>query len=105
MKKVTYITLMTCVAAGLLGACSDELVPNGGTHNSELVGFTMDCSGDSVKSRSMDSKKPFCGVLAMTSEDNSGDSLYLHHICSPHEDMIQTNKQNKENKNDILIEL
>ena len=34
-----------------------------------------------------------------------GDSLYLHHICSPHEDMIQSNKQNKENKNDILIEL
>ena len=95
MKKVTYITLMTCVAAGLLGACSDELVPNGGTHNSELVGFTMDCSGDSVKSRSMDSKKPFCGVLAMTSEDNSGDSLYLHTNVMDNPVVVSTDSKKK----------
>lgn len=95
MKKVTYVTLMTCVAAGLLGACSDELVPNGGTHNSELVGFTMDCSGDSVKSRSMDSKKPFCGVLAMTSEDNSGDSLYLHTNVMDNPVVVSTDSKKK----------
>lgn len=95
MKKVTYITLMTCVAAGLFGACTDELVPNGGTHNSDIVGFSLNYAGDSVQSRSGELKQPFCGVLAMTNDEDSMDSLYLHTNVMDNAPVISTDTKKK----------
>ena len=78
MKKAKHITIMACIATILLNACNDDFVPNRNTHNSDVVGFTLNCAyNDSTQARSNE-KQPFCGVLAMTNGENSQDSLYLH---------------------------
>ena len=78
MKKVKYITIMACVAAGLFSACNDDFVPNKNSHNSNVVGFTLSYDDDNEKKSRSNEKQHFCGVLPMTNGENSQDSLYLH---------------------------